>query len=118
MDEQLVRTPIVGQCTSLTVAFPGQNPDAAPTTLDTYVDNDASEDVRPVDDAVHGATSKDVYASLGQPMSNLTSNELHHGGQQGRKRDGQGVDQWGPPGQKNTELDRAQRVTKNDLNTN
>lgn len=56
-----------------------------------------------------------MYASAGQPGSGMTSSELHHDGQHGRKREGEGVDQWGPPGQKNVELDRAQRVTGNDL---
>jgi hypothetical protein len=42
-----------------------------------------------------GATSQDVYNSLGQPVGGQTSVEVRHNGMHGRKRDAQGVDQWG-----------------------
>ncbi|KAG7085547.1 hypothetical protein E1B28_003104 [Marasmius oreades] len=98
----------------------GQNPPRAPVTRDTVVDKDASlsESSGPMytsaSDTLGGATSADVTQSMGYPGSGMSSKELHHDGKPGRKRDGQGVDQWGPPGVAQTELDRAQRETGRD----
>ncbi|KAF5367385.1 hypothetical protein D9758_003758 [Tetrapyrgos nigripes] len=99
----------------------GQQPSPAPTTLDTYVDSDASLQSHhnpTVNTApLPGSTSAEVEAGVGdhfKPTGGMTSQELHHNGMGGRKRDAQGVSQWGPPAQKNTELDRAERFTGQD----
>ncbi|KAK7463575.1 hypothetical protein VKT23_006921 [Stygiomarasmius scandens] len=107
----------------------GQQPSAAPVTLDTYVDPDASLQSRhptrmnagqnPTMDAppMPGATSAEIEAGVGdhfKPTGGMTSQELHHNGMHGRKREGEGVSQWGPTGQKNVELDRSERVTGRD----
>ncbi|KAF9267088.1 hypothetical protein L218DRAFT_955561 [Marasmius fiardii PR-910] len=96
----------------------GQNPPRAPVTRDTVVDKDASLSSGPMQtsasDTLGGATSEDVYQSIGQPGSGMSSKEVHHDGSLGRKRDGQGVDQWGPPGGAQIELDRTQRETGRD----
>ncbi|KAG2758066.1 hypothetical protein P692DRAFT_20710223 [Suillus brevipes Sb2] len=79
----------------------GQQPRAAPVTLDTYVDEDASADAPPVtraSDTLVGATSSDVHGGLGHPGQGMTSKELRHDGQPGRKRHGQGTDQFGHQG--------------------
>jgi hypothetical protein len=99
---------------TLQFAYPltGANPEPAPVTLDTYVDKDASVgSFNTTDNAIHGATSADVHNSIGKPGFGETSQELHHNGQHGGKRQAEGVSQWGPPGQKDTELSRAERVT-------
>lgn len=79
----------------------GQQPHAAPITLDTYVDEDASADI-PVltraSDTLVGATSADVHDGLGHSGQGMTSKELRHDGQPGRKRHGQGTDQFGHEG--------------------
>ncbi|KAJ7907194.1 hypothetical protein B0H13DRAFT_2019255 [Mycena leptocephala] len=77
----------------------GQQPQAAPVTVDTVVDRDATTN-QPTDlgtgyDQLPGATSKDVYASTGQPGTGMSSKELRHDGQPGRKRDRAGFDQYG-----------------------
>ncbi len=54
--------------------------------------------------AVHGATSAQVYESSGRP-GGMSSKEMHHNGAPGRKRDAQGVAQWGQPGKKDTRQD-------------
>ncbi|THV07377.1 hypothetical protein K435DRAFT_643785 [Dendrothele bispora CBS 962.96] len=107
----------------------GQQPPPAPVTLDTYVDSDASLQSRhptrmnagqnPTMDPppLPGATSGEVEAGVGdrfKPTSGMTSKELHNNGMSGKKRDSQGISQWGPPGQQNVELDRAGRVTGQD----
>lgn len=73
----------------------GANPDAAPVTLDTVVDKDASAQT-PRSSAPHdtlpGATSKDLHGGIGVPASGMTSSEMHHNGQGGRKREGFGVE--------------------------
>lgn len=51
-----------------------------------------------------GATSGDVHQGIGMPVSGMSSQERHHDGQIGRKRHGQGVDQFGPPGEKDKVL--------------
>ncbi|KAL0571543.1 hypothetical protein V5O48_010419 [Marasmius crinis-equi] len=93
----------------------GQNPPRAPVQLDTVVDKDASAPSSttgiPASSTLNGATSQDVHNhTLGKPGSGQTSNELHHDGNVGGKRDRQGVH----PGQANVELDRAQRETGRD----
>lgn len=79
-------------------------------TLDTLVDKDASRtSTGPLTDAADtlgGANSADVYSGLGKPGSGMSSKELHHDGQPGRKREGQGVAQWGPPGVREQEAQR------------
>lgn len=39
----------------------------------------------------------------------MTSTEIHHDGQAGRKRNAEGVDQWGPPGSKDKVLGAEER---------
>ncbi|KAG2101537.1 hypothetical protein BD769DRAFT_187115 [Suillus cothurnatus] len=76
----------------------GQQPHAAPVTLDTYVDEDASANtpfVTRASDTLVGATSADVHDGLGHPGQGMSSKELRHDGQPGRKRHGQGTDQFG-----------------------
>ncbi|KAG1822630.1 uncharacterized protein BJ212DRAFT_1263798 [Suillus subaureus] len=72
----------------------GQQPRAAPVTLDTYVDEDASANtplVTRASDTLVGATSADVHDGLGHPGQGMSSKELRHDGQPGRKRHGQGT---------------------------
>ncbi|KAH7925900.1 hypothetical protein BV22DRAFT_1033507 [Leucogyrophana mollusca] len=81
----------------------GRQPDRAPVTLDTVVDKDASaENSSPrtppaptASSTLTGATSADVHEGLGMPGQGMSSKELRHDGQPGRKRQGQGVDQLG-----------------------
>jgi len=42
-----------------------------------------------------GATSRDVHRGMGHPGQGMTSKEIHHDGQQGRKREKQGLAQYG-----------------------
>lgn len=42
-----------------------------------------------------GATSKDVHGGIGMPMGGMSSAEMHHDGHQHRKRNMQGLDQYG-----------------------
>ncbi|KAL4069922.1 hypothetical protein V8B97DRAFT_1917991 [Scleroderma yunnanense] len=79
----------------------GSQPTPAPVTLDTVIDSDASVDATPVQQdplassTLIGATSKDVYRGLGVPPQGMSSKELHHDGQPGRKRHGEGIEQFG-----------------------
>ncbi|KAF7329200.1 hypothetical protein MKEN_00180600 [Mycena kentingensis (nom. inval.)] len=69
---------------------------AAPVTLDSYTDKDAtgrdpaSTRLGALD--FPGAASKDVHVGLGQPVYGETSNELRHDGQRGRKKQEIGVE--------------------------
>ncbi|KAJ6467579.1 hypothetical protein C8R47DRAFT_1000069 [Mycena vitilis] len=76
----------------------GEQPGPSPVTLNTVVIEDASagpdEATGPTNE-FPGATSKDVAASTGQPGSGMSSKELHHNGQPGRKREKLGFDQYG-----------------------
>ncbi|KAJ7716857.1 hypothetical protein B0H16DRAFT_1612699 [Mycena metata] len=80
----------------------GQQPQRASVTLDTVVDKDAEATQNDLAgqtngpyDQLPGATSKDVSASSGQPGTGMSSKELHHNGQPGRKREKLGADQYG-----------------------
>ncbi|OJA21020.1 hypothetical protein AZE42_02353 [Rhizopogon vesiculosus] len=76
----------------------GQKPPKAPVTLDTYVDKDTSATspvVTRASDTLTGATSADVYDGLGHPGQGMSSKELRHDGRPGRKRYGEGVEQFG-----------------------
>ncbi|KAJ7828377.1 hypothetical protein B0H14DRAFT_2356536 [Mycena olivaceomarginata] len=76
----------------------GQPAQAAPVTLDTYVDKNAASENEQTDagyNQLPGATSKDVAESMGQPGSGMSSKELRHNGQPGRKREKLGVEQYG-----------------------
>ncbi|KAJ6453337.1 hypothetical protein C8R45DRAFT_1039236 [Mycena sanguinolenta] len=79
----------------------GQLPREARVTVDTYVDKDASlnkdekVDVGTGYDQLPGATSKEVSESTGQPGAGMSSKELRHNGQPGRKREKLGFDQYG-----------------------
>lgn len=67
-----------------------------PVVLDTFVDKDASATsplVTRASDTLIGATSADVHDGLGHPGQGMSSKELRHDGQPGRKRHGEGVDQ-------------------------
>lgn len=80
--------------------FIGSQPSPAPVTLDSVVDPDASVDVSVQQDpsapsTLVGATSKDVYRGLGVPVQGMSSRELRHDGQPGRKRHNEGVEQFG-----------------------
>ncbi|KAJ7192054.1 hypothetical protein B0H12DRAFT_1246203 [Mycena haematopus] len=78
----------------------GQNPQPSPVTVDTYVDKNATSETEPTDagteyNQLPGATSKDVSESLGQPGAGMSSKELRHNGQQGRKHEKLGLEQYG-----------------------
>ncbi|KAJ6544410.1 hypothetical protein B0H19DRAFT_1034819 [Mycena capillaripes] len=80
----------------------GQQPQPSSVTLDTVVDKDATAAQNELAgqtngpyDQLPGATSKDVSASSGQPGSGMSSQERHHNGQPGRKREKLGFDQYG-----------------------
>jgi hypothetical protein len=99
-DQKVCNNDIVTLSKPLTSAYyvSGQQPCAAPVTLDTYVDEDASADTPPVtraSDTLVGATSADVHDGLGHPGHGMSSKELRHDGQPGRKKQGQGTDQFG-----------------------
>ncbi|KAF8512556.1 hypothetical protein BU17DRAFT_69212 [Hysterangium stoloniferum] len=47
-------------------------------------------------DTLDGATPKDVSRKLGPPLQDETSAGLHHDGQRRRKREHEGVVQYGP----------------------
>lgn len=49
----------------------------------------------PASSTLIGATSKDVYSGLGVPVQGMSSRELRHDGQIGRKRQGEGTEQFG-----------------------
>jgi hypothetical protein len=81
----------------------GQQPGPTKNPLDTLVDHDASAAspvVASAESTLGGATSGDVHKGMGMPPGGMSSQERHHDGQIGRKRNRQGVDQFGPPGQK------------------
>ncbi|KIM78479.1 hypothetical protein PILCRDRAFT_824376 [Piloderma croceum F 1598] len=71
---------------------PSKNP------LDTVVDHDASA-TSPVgtsaESTLTGATSGDVHQGIGMPASGMSSQERHHDGQVGRKKQREGLDQFG-----------------------
>ncbi|KAF9241147.1 hypothetical protein BU15DRAFT_45327 [Melanogaster broomeanus] len=71
----------------------------SPVLLDTVVDNDASADNEADNQTAlsssPGATSHDVYKGMGMPAQGMSSKELRHDGQPGRKRHGQGIEQFG-----------------------
>ncbi|KAJ7180101.1 hypothetical protein C8R43DRAFT_871273 [Mycena crocata] len=76
----------------------GQEPQAAGVTIDTFIDRDASGQNSRTDgpfDELPGATSKDVSESAGKPGTGMSSKELRHNGQQGRKREKLGDDRFG-----------------------
>ncbi|KAL1721291.1 hypothetical protein EV715DRAFT_271253 [Schizophyllum commune] len=88
----------------------GSNPEPAPTRLDTYVDRDATRSgTTHASDTLTGATSQDVHRGIGQPLGGQTSHEEHTNGMHGRKRDAQGVSQFGPPGEREKVLGREER---------
>ncbi|KAJ4487845.1 hypothetical protein J3R30DRAFT_857784 [Lentinula aciculospora] len=80
----------------------GQQPEAASITLDTVVNKDASLSDPQHSSVAHtfasrtlnGATSADVHDSIGKPGSGMSSKELHHDGQAGRKNPQMGEMQW------------------------
>ncbi|KAI6147158.1 hypothetical protein BKA82DRAFT_10935 [Pisolithus tinctorius] len=78
----------------------GRQPPPASVVLDTVVDRNASTDDPTLQhpsasSTLTGATSKDVYHGLGMPVQGMSSQEAHHDGQPGRKRRGEGVEQFG-----------------------
>ncbi|KAF8551705.1 hypothetical protein OG21DRAFT_251632 [Imleria badia] len=77
----------------------GRQPQGSPVLLDTVVDQDASADNETdyltAQSTILGATSRDVYQGLGVPVQGMSSKELRHDGQPGRKRQGGGVEQFG-----------------------
>ncbi|KIK94053.1 hypothetical protein PAXRUDRAFT_828389 [Paxillus rubicundulus Ve08.2h10] len=77
----------------------GRQPKGSPVLLDTLVDNDASMDNEgdylTATSTFSGATSHDVHGGLGMPVQGMSSKELRHDGQPGRKRHGQGTEQFG-----------------------
>ena len=94
----------------LLTPFSGSNPEPAPTRLDTYVDRDATRSgTTHAADTLTGATSQDVHRGIGQPLGGQTSHEEHTNGMHGRKRDAQGVSQFGPPGDREQVLGREER---------
>ena len=91
----------------------GQNPPSAPIQLDTYIDRDASalptEQGVSAESTLVGATSRDMRDSTGAPGSGMTSQEIHHDGRHGRKRNPYGLDPHGNPGKKERVLAREER---------
>lgn len=61
----------------------------------TVIDRDPWASKPSAADTLQGATSQDVHGGIGQPFGGQTSAELHHDGKQHRKRNLQGVDQYG-----------------------
>lgn len=90
----------------------GQQPQGTENLLDTYVDRDASatkSEQASAESTLGGATSGNVHSGLGLPASGMSSKERHHDGQPGRKRNAEGVDQFGPPGLKEKVLGAEER---------
>ncbi|EIW81254.1 hypothetical protein CONPUDRAFT_153805 [Coniophora puteana RWD-64-598 SS2] len=75
----------------------GRQPESAPIQVDTYVDNDAAAPQPPVtaSSTLTGANSAEVSETIGKPGQGMSSKELRHDGQPGRKRHAEGVDQFG-----------------------
>ncbi len=69
----------------------GRQPSPQPVTLDTVVDRDATGESGPTQE-LPGVTSKDVRQSTGKPGSGMSSKELRHDGQPGRKKEGLGLE--------------------------
>ncbi|KAK0219140.1 hypothetical protein IW262DRAFT_1462767 [Armillaria fumosa] len=77
----------------------GRQPSPQPVGLNTIVDRNATGESGPTQE-LPGVTSKDVYQSTGQPGSGMSSKELQHDGQPGRKKDSLGLEaRWGTGGQ-------------------
>ncbi|PBK68233.1 hypothetical protein ARMSODRAFT_1085535 [Armillaria solidipes] len=77
----------------------GRQPSPQPVILDTVVDRDATGESGPTQE-LPGVTSKDVHQSTGKPGSGMSSKELRHDGQPGRKKEGLGLEaRWGTGGQ-------------------
>ncbi|EKM79069.1 hypothetical protein AGABI1DRAFT_106677 [Agaricus bisporus var. burnettii JB137-S8] len=94
----------------------GAGPPQAKVLGDTIIDSDASAESGLNNSAFPGppssATSQDVHQGLGHPGSGMTSKEVRHDGrQQTHKGQGQGAVQWGPPKEREVELERGQRVS-------
>jgi len=66
----------------------------APDSI-TVVDRSPYAEPTTAADTMTGATSQDVHRGYGAPGSGMTSAEMHHDGQQHRKRQGQGVETYG-----------------------
>lgn len=85
--------------TALLIATTGRQPQGSSVLLDTVVDQDASADNETnyltAQSTILGATSRDVHGGLGVPVQGMSSKELRHDGQPGRKRQGGGVEQFG-----------------------
>jgi hypothetical protein len=77
----------------------GRQAKGSPVLLDTLVDDDASADnggdYLTATSTFPGATSHDVHRGLGVPAQGMSSKELRHDGQPGRKHHGQGPEQFG-----------------------
>ncbi|KAF9221586.1 hypothetical protein BS17DRAFT_711198 [Gyrodon lividus] len=77
----------------------GRQPKGSPVLLDTVVDKDASADNEAdhlmAQNSFPGATSRHVYQGSGVPVQGMSSKELRHDGQPGRKHRGQGTEQFG-----------------------
>ena len=67
-------------------------------TQDRVTDKDPFADQTTAQDTMTGATSRDVYKGIGVPMSGQTSEEVHHDGMHGRKRQPVGGG-WMQPGE-------------------
>ncbi|TCD68673.1 Cholesterol 7-alpha-monooxygenase [Steccherinum ochraceum] len=61
----------------------------------TVVDTDPFAEPTSAADTMTGATSKDVHGGIGKPGSGMTSAERHHEGSSHRKRNLQGLGQYG-----------------------
>ncbi|EPQ53532.1 hypothetical protein GLOTRDRAFT_63126 [Gloeophyllum trabeum ATCC 11539] len=68
---------------------------AQPRVGDVVIDRDPYAERTAVGDTLTGATSQDVHSGLGHPGAGMSSKEMHHDGQQKRKRQEQGTDQFG-----------------------
>jgi len=78
----------------------------------------AGEEVLPTGtEGMPGATSADVHTGLGHPGQGMTSTELRHDGQQGRKKAGDGLAKFGAAGEQrgaDARLDEGQRDLENE----
>ena len=74
--------------------LPPQPLDPAPGS-NTVIDRDPWAPPPSSADTLQCATSREVYSGIGKPVGGQTSAEAHHDGNQHRKRNLQGVEQYG-----------------------
>ena len=77
------------------IDHPQPVPQAPAPDSRTVVDRDPYAAQARASDTLTGATSGDVHGGIGRPGAGMSSAERHHDGQAHRKRDRQGMDQYG-----------------------